>query len=79
MSIHNEASFQKALRQGAKAAHSRKRWKFLTDMSKRELAELVAHLASLATDSYDETISNDELLFARINQELTALRLSGNI
>lgn len=79
MSIHNEASFQKARRNGGCAAHSRARWKFLTDMSKRELAELVTHLAALATESYDETIQDDELLLARINEERSALASQGII
>jgi hypothetical protein len=77
MSIHNEASFQKARRNGAMAAHSRNRWKILTDMSKRELAELVVHLAALATDSYDETISDDALLLARIEEEREAFAANG--
>jgi hypothetical protein len=79
MSIHNEASFQKARRNGAMAAYSRDRWAFLTDLSKRQLAELVVHLASLATDSYDETILDDALLIARIKKELAALTGQGLI
>jgi hypothetical protein len=79
MSIHNEASFQKARRNRAAAATSRERWKFLTDLSKRELAEIVCHLAALCTDSYDSTIFADDLLMARVQEEIDALRTQGLI
>ena len=77
MSIHTWKSYEIARGKRAMAARSKERWQFLTDMSKRELAELVCHLASVTTESYDETIMDDELLFARVNEELEALRGQG--
>lgn len=73
MSIHKHNSFKVAQSKGAQAAHSFERWQYLTDMSKRELAEIVCHLAALCTDSYDETLSSDALLIARIQEERDAL------
>jgi len=66
-----------AAAKGAQAATSFERWRYFAAMSKRELAELVVHLAALATDSYDETITDDGALIARVDAERAALRDQG--
>lgn len=77
MSIHTWKSYNVAANKGACAALTPERWQFLTGLSKRELAELVCHLAALATESYDLTIRSDELLFERVNEEREALATNG--
>ena len=78
-SIHTYNSMKVAAAKGAWAAQSFDRWNYLNDMSKRELAELVVHLAALATDSIDETLQSDELLIGRIQEEREALAAAGLI
>ena len=76
-SIHTYKAFCKAQAMNAQAAASYERWAFLTDMSKRELAEIVCHLAALATESYDETIGDDAALIARVIEERHYLVANG--
>lgn len=57
MSIHQSKSFEKAQRLGAVSAKDFATYKELTDMSKRELAEIIIHLAALATGYYDQAPS----------------------
>ena len=78
-SIHSQKSYRIAYEKRAQAAHTFERWDYLTSMSKRELAELICHLAALATDSYDDTLGDDVLLIARIEDEREALNLGGMI
>ncbi len=79
MSIHTWKAYDKARRARAQAAHSPERWEFLTSMSKRELAEIVCHLAALSTDSYDAAIADDCILIDRIKAERDALAAQGMI
>lgn len=79
MSIHSDKSFSIARGKGAAAAFSYERWSALNAMSKRELAELVCHLAALATESYDETIADCDLLLARVTEERDALAAQGMV
>lgn len=78
-SLHSHKSMEVARSKGAQAAHSFDRWNYLNSMTKRELAELVCHLAALATDSYDATLADDDLLLARVRQEHDALTAQGMI
>lgn len=79
MSLHQMNSMAVAARKGAQAAASFRRWDYLTSMSKRELAELVCHFAALCTDSIDDTLSSDDLLIARIQEERDALTGAGMV
>lgn len=79
MSIHSQKSFAVAQAKGAAAATTWARWNYLTQLSKRELAEIVCHLAALSTESYDNAISTDDLLIARIEEEREALAAQGMI
>lgn len=79
MSIHTWKQYEIAYRKRAQAAHSPERWQFLTEMTKRELAELVCHFAALTTDSYDEALGDDCILIDRIREEHAALSRQGMI
>ena len=70
MSIHTDRAFNLAQHKRALAASSYETWEALMAMSKRELAEIAMHLASVCTGEYGETKS----AFARLIEERDALR-----
>lgn len=78
-SLHSYKSMRVAASKGAQAAHSFERWNYLTNMTKRELAEIVCHLAALATDSYDDALASDDVLLGRVREEHDALAANGMI
>lgn len=78
-SIHSQRSFEIAAAKGAQAAASWARWSFLTDMSKRELCEIICHLVAAQADSCDEMLGDDDALIERIREERQALEANGLI
>ncbi len=75
MSIHTDRAFALAQRKRAAAASSREVWEILMALSKRELAEIAMHLASVCTDEYGD----NEAAFARLIEERDILRENGLI
>ena len=56
MSLHSWRSYDVARNKGAAAAQSKERWVMLMALSKRQLAEIAIHFASLCSEEgYDPT------------------------
>ncbi len=75
MSIHTDRAFNLACGKGAAAAGNYETWKTLMGMSKRELAEIAMHLASVCTGAYGEF----EPALTRLIEERDALKDNGLI
>lgn len=76
-SLHTDRARFVAERKGASAVR-RERWDYLMGFSKRELAEIVVHLAAACTDSYEEALEGDGVM-ARVREEVDALKAAGAI
>lgn len=78
MSIHTDAARKVALSKGAYAPQDPDHWLQLMACSKRELAEVIIHLASLATGEYDDALA-DGRGFQRFREEYDTLKANGLI